>query len=156
MKFTIKRKDVAGESLEIERGTWTGQVKVIQEGKPLSRLKEKNVPFEIRMKDGSRSKLFVLARWLDPIPKLMLGTEEIRLAEPLRMIDYIFGCFPVLMFLVYGALSTLVGFFLLMGNFRILRTKMQPSIKWAAIYAMDIAAFWIVIAIVKFVITNGK
>ena len=156
MKFTIKRKDVTGDLLELERSFWSGRITVVQCGKSLSRQSEKQRPFDVSMRDGTRRRLFVRVRWLDPVPAVFLDQEEILLAEPLRFIDYLFACFPVLMFLVYGALSTLVAFFLLMANFRILRTKMQPSIKWAAIYALDIASFWLVVAIVKFTFTTGK
>jgi hypothetical protein len=155
MKFTISRKDIAGEILELERSALSGRVKVIQGEKPLARLKEKHGPFDLVMADGTHRRLFVRARWLDPVPVVLLEQEAILLAQPLRFIDYIFACFPVLMFLIYGAFSTVTGFFLLMGNFRILRSKMRPSMKWAAIYAMDIAVFWLVIAIVKFVLAKG-
>jgi len=156
MKFSIKRNTIAGETIELERSALSGAVKVSQAGKVLERLKEARSPFPIEMKDRSKKKLYIKARWLDPVPVVFLEEEEILLAEKLRAIDYIFACFPILMFLVYGALSTIAGFFLLMANFRILRTKMQPTVKWAAIYAMDIASFWIVMAIVKFVWSAGK
>lgn len=155
MKFTIKRNDIA-EAVELERSALSGAVKVSQAGKTLERLKESKYPFLIEMKDRSKKKLFIKARWLDPVPVVFLDEEEILLAEKLRVIDHIFACFPILMFLLYGALPTVVGFFLLMGNFRILRTKMQPTIKWAAIYALDIALFWIVMVIVRFAWSNGK
>jgi len=152
MKFTVKRKDVQGETFVVERSALSGRVSVQQGDKPLARLNEKQRPFDIVMKDGAHKKLYVRSRWLDPVPVVLFEQEEILLAERLRWIDYLFGAFPVLMFLVYGAFSTLVGFFLLITNFRILRTKMQPSIKWAAIYALDISVFWIVLAVIKFVV----
>lgn len=157
MKFSVKRKDIAGQSIEIERSLISGSVKVIVDGKQLERIKEKHGPFEIAMKDKTRRKLFVRARWLDPIPTVTLDQEEILLAERLRFIDYLFGCFPICMFLLYGPLPTLIGFFMLMGNFRILRTKMQPTVKWAAIYGLDLVVFWLVAAIVNFAVTTtGK
>lgn len=152
MKFTIKRQDfVQGEALEIERSALSGRLKVRLNGEELAQLKEKGHPFDVTMKDRSHRKLFVRARWLDPVPVVLLDSEEILLAEKLRWIDYMFGCFPALMFLVYGPLPTIIAFFMLMGNFRILRTKMRPTIKWSAIYALDIVLFWIVALLVKFV-----
>jgi hypothetical protein len=151
MKFTVKRKDVQGDTFIVQRSALSGRLSVLQGDKPLSRLNEKQRPFDVLMKDGAHKRLYVRARWLDPVPVVLLEQEEILLAERLRWIDYLFGAFPILMFLVYGAFSTLVGFFLLMANFRILRTRMQPSIKWAAIYALDISVFWIVLAVIKFV-----
>lgn len=155
MKFIIERKDLSGE-IVLSRSPVTARVSVTQNGKELHRLKEKNGPFEVSMKDGTSSRLLVKARWLDPVPVVFLEQESILLAEPLRFIDYLFGCFPIVMFLPYGVLSTLIGFFLLMGNFRILRTKMQPIVKWAAIYAMDIVSFWLVLAIVRFALFTGR
>lgn len=152
MKFTIKRKDFAGgESLELERSPVSGKVKVRLGEQVLEHIKEKGSPFDLTMKDKTHRKLFVRARWLDPVPAVFLDQEEILLAEKLRWIDYLFGCFPALMFLVYGALPTLIAFFMLMANFRILRTKMRPTIKWGAIYALDITLFWIVVGLVQFV-----
>jgi len=150
VKYTIKRQDFA-ETLEIERAPLSGKVKVRMGGVDLQVLKEKGHPFDVTMKDRSHRKLYIKARWLDPVPVILLDTEEILLAEKLRWIDYLFGCFPALMFLVYGALPTIIAFFMLMANFRILRTKMRPTIKWSAIYALDIVLFWLVALIVKFV-----
>lgn len=152
MKFCVRRKDIAGETLEFERSAWTGHVKVRMDGKELQRLNEKNRPFDLPMKDKSRKKIFIRARWLDPVPVVLIDKEEVLLAERLRPIDYIFGCFPISMFLVYGSFSTLIGFFLLLGNFRILRTKMSPTIKWAAIYAGNLAAFWAVTAVINMIL----
>ncbi|MBX9686761.1 MAG: hypothetical protein K2X27_08665 [Candidatus Obscuribacterales bacterium] len=151
MKFSLKRKDIAADSLEIERSALSGFVQVKIDGRPLARLKEKNGPFEVEMKDRSKRKLFVRSRWLDPVPAVFLGDEELLLAEKLRFIDYLFGCFPVLMFLPYGPLPTVIAFILLLLNFRILRTKTQATLKWAAIYALDISLFWLLLALVKFV-----
>lgn len=156
MKFTIKRKDVEGEQIEIERSPVSGRVKVSVGGKELERLKDKNRPFNLKMKDKTHKKMFIHARWLDPVPAVFIDSEEVLLAEKLRVIDYAFGSFPILMFLVYGPFSTVVAFFLLMGNFRILRTRMSPTVKWAAIYAMDIAVFWIVVTIIKLVLSASK
>ncbi len=156
MKFIIKRKDLKGEALELERSPVSGRVKASVDGKALERLKEKNSPFDLVTTDKVHHKLYVRARWLDPVPVVHLDSEEIKLAENLRAIDYFFGCFPIIMFLAYGAISTLVAFFLMMGNFRILRSKMSPTVKWATIYAMDIVAFWAVVAIVKYVWVAGK
>lgn len=156
MKFSIKRKDLKGETLELERSPVSGRVKASLDGKSLERLNEKNRPFDLITRDNKHHKLYVRARWLDPVPVVHIDDEEIKLAENLRAIDYFFGCFPIIMFLAYGALSTLVAFFLMMGNFRILRSKMSPTMKWATIYAMDLAVFLAVVAIVKFVISAGK
>ena len=151
MKFTIKRKELAGETLEIERSAFSGKLLVKQGDKQITPLKEKGRPYELDMKDKSQGRLIIRSRWLDPIPVVMLDNQEILLAEKLRWIDYLFGCFPALMFLVWGPLPTLIAFFMLMANFRILRTKMRPSVKWAAIYALDLLLFWLVVALVKFV-----
>lgn len=156
MKFIIKRKEIAGEILELERSPVSAQVKVSLDGKPLERLKEKRNPFLLPMKDKSSRKLYVRARWLDPVPVVLLDQEEILLAEKLRFIDYLFACFPILMFLVYGPFSTVVAFFLLMGNFRILRTNWKPTVKWAAIYALDLLVFWAVLAVIKLVVNAAK
>lgn len=151
MKFTIKRKEFAGgEPLEIDRSAFSGRVQVRLGEQLLQPTKEKGRPYEITLKGKSQGKLFVRTRWLDPVPAVFLDNEEILLAEKLRWIDYLFGCFPALMFLAYGPLPTLLSFFMLMANFRILRTKMRPSLKWAAIYAMDLVLFWIVYAISQF------
>ncbi len=192
MQFTIKRKDVAGEILKLDRSPYSGRVTVSLDGKELERLKEKGNPYKLPMKDKSFSKLYIKARWLDPVPMVLLDKEldntpgkepdkkpdkkpgkkpgkepakisgekesqkeEILLAEKLRWIDYLFGCFPALMFLFFGPLPTLVAFFMLMANFRILRSKWRPTVKWAAIYALDMVLFWIVYALVKFVVRNS-
>lgn len=155
MKFTIKRQDIDGQ-LEIERFFWSGQIKACLAGKPLERVKEKGFPFIVPMKNGKNCKLIIKTGWLDPVPRLYLDQEEIRLAEPLRPIDYIFACFPVLMFLAYGPLATVLAFFLLMANFRILRSKSKPSLKWTSIYALNIVSFWLIIAIARFAWSNSN
>lgn len=156
MKFIIKRNDLKGEALELERSPVSGRVKASVDGQLLERLKEKNNPFVLVTRDNKNHKLYVRARWLDPVPVVHIDNEEIRLAENLRAIDYFFGCFPIIMFLAYGPLSTLIAFFLMMANFRILRSKMSPTVKWATIYAMDITVFWAVVTVANFILAAGK
>ncbi|MBX9721919.1 MAG: hypothetical protein K2X81_11030, partial [Candidatus Obscuribacterales bacterium] len=152
---TIKRKEFAGELLTIEQQPFSGRIAVNLDEKPLERLKEKPCPFDLPMKDKSHRKLFIRARFLDPVPAVFIDDEEILLAEKFRAIDYIFACFPILMYLVLGALPTIVAFFVLKANFKILRSKMRPSVKWAAVYGLDLLVFWIVYSMAIFAWGSG-
>lgn len=156
MKFTIEREDLS-EPLVLERPFWSGALKAYLGKTPLPRIKEKGFPFafELPARKNTMRKLLIKPGWLDPVPQVFIDTEEVKLAEKLRGIDYCFACFPVLMFLPYGPLATVCAFFLLLTSFRVLRTKSRPSLKWAAIYALYIAVFWLILAIARFAWSKG-
>lgn len=156
MKYTIKRKDIAGETVELIQAPFSGRVVAQAGGVSLERVSEKFAPFLVKMKDGSTKKLTVRARLLDPVPTVYLDEEEILLARHLHIVECIFAALPILMFLIHGALATLLAFFLLLANFRILRSSMNPTVRWCAIYALNIVVYWIFAFFIKLIFQGVK
>lgn len=152
MQYSIKRKDIAGESIELQQAPISGKVVANNDGKPLERSKEKYGPFQVRMKDGTVKRLFVRPRLLDPVPTVHLEDEEILLARKLFVVEYVFAAVPILMFLIHGPIATVIAFVLLLTNFRILRTKWMPTLKWCAIYALSIVVYWVFALILKLIL----
>lgn len=141
MHFSINRKDVTGGTIELDKTAVSGRVDVKVSGQSVERLKEKDAPFVIPMKDGSSKKLVLKMHLLDPVPAVFLDGEEILLARKLRVIECIFAFVPILMFLVHGPVLTVLAFFILLANFRILRSTWMPTVRWCAIYALSIAIY---------------
>lgn len=141
MHFSINRKDVSGELIELDKTTLSGRINVKVAGESVPRLKEKDAPFVIPMKDGSKKNLVVKMHLLDPVPAIFLDGEEILLARKLLIIECVFAFLPILMFLVHGPVLTLLAFFILLANFRILRSQWLPTIRWCAIYALSIVIY---------------
>lgn len=141
MHFSITRKDVAGGAIELDKPAVFGRLDVKVAGTSVERLKAKDAPFPIQMKDGSTKNLVVKPHLLDPVPAVSLDGEEILLERKLRVVECIFAFVPILMFLVHGPLLTLLAFFILLTNFHILRTKWMPTVRWCAIYALSITIY---------------
>jgi hypothetical protein len=139
--FTISRKDVAGGAIEIDKTVLSGRLDVKVAGNSVHRLKEKGAPFLIPMKDGSSKQLILKMHLLDPVPAAFLDGEEILLARKLRVIECIFAFLPIMMFMPHGPLMTLLAFFILLANFRLLRTTWMPTLRWCAIYALSISIY---------------
>lgn len=141
MHFSVSRKDVAGGSIELDKTTLSGKINVKVAGESVKRLKEKDAPFVIPMKDGTNKNLVVKMHLLDPVPAIFLDGEEILLARKLRVVECVFAFLPILMFLVHGPVLTLLAFFILLANFHILRSQWMPTLRWCAIYALSIVIY---------------
>lgn len=142
LDFTINRKDVAGGKIELHKTALSGHIEVTVDGQKVQRLKEEKAPFPIKMKDGSVKKLTLKMRLLDPVPSVYLDGEEILLARKLLVVECVFAFLPIMMFLIHGPIATVLAFFVLLANFRILRLSWMPTVRWAAIYALSIILYW--------------
>ncbi|MBY0358370.1 MAG: hypothetical protein K2W82_10250 [Candidatus Obscuribacterales bacterium] len=141
MNFKINRQDIIDGTIELHSSNWGGRASANLDGKQLERAREKGWPFIVPGKKGKSHKLYVRAHFLDPVPAVTLDQQEILLAEKLRIVDCFFAVLPIGMFIGHGPLPTLLGYFVVSANFKILRSKWMPTLKWAAIYALSIAVF---------------
>lgn len=128
-----------------------GRAKVQLDGKYLERSKEKGSPFLVRDKEGNIRQLRIKAHFFDPVPVILLDQEEILLAERLRVIDCLLAILPIGMFIGRGPLPTLIGYFVITANFRILRTRLSPTVKWVAVYALSLAVFYLTVTLANFI-----
>lgn len=151
MKFKIHKDELFSGTLELESAILGGSARALLNGDPLARAKEKGAPFLLKVKDGTTQKLYVRPHFLDPVPSVFLEQKEILIAEKLRPVDCFLAILPLGMFIGHGPLPAVIGYFVIVSNFKILRTKWLPSLKWAAIYGLSISVFYLISLLTGFI-----
>lgn len=84
MKKIFPIEGLENLEIEIDQSLWTGKTKIYSNGEPITKRKQDKY-YEIKMEDGSIKKLIIKRTSFDPIPRIYIDKQEIKLARNLRV-----------------------------------------------------------------------
>ncbi|HEX7117840.1 MAG TPA: hypothetical protein VF212_03585 [Longimicrobiales bacterium] len=123
MQWFFRLPGTQAPLLRLERSPWTGRVRMYANGREVKRVKRKGRPFVIELADGTTREVFIKARGLDYLPRVMSAGKEIYLDRRLTWFEWLLGGLPFLLVVNGGALGGGLGAVGLMLNLRVLRSR---------------------------------
>ena len=98
----------------------------------------------LRNNAGEEIEIRIKYYLLDPIPKIWVDGDIIRLAPPLKIIEYVWLGFIVVLFFFGGIVGIFCAFWAIYFNFRVFRSRLPVFAKFlitGVISALAIAAY---------------
>ena len=139
MSYIAKIEGFEYQNIEAKVSFWSGP-KLLVNGEPAPK-GSKRGEMVLQRNDGKQ----VTARWkpqflgLD-VPQLVVGEKAIRLVEPLKWYQWIWGGWPVLLLFAGGALGAMAGMIAVAINARVFRAEMNDVLKYLVSGAVSILA----------------
>jgi hypothetical protein len=146
MNLKIDHQNFITKKLELVPATWKSSSKLLLDEKEVKKEKGK---FTVVGDDGNESLITFKSSFLDPVPKVFIGEEEIKLVEPLKLYEYLWIFLPILLVFGGGALGGLVGVISIYSSFRIFRSDRGVLAKYLR------AGLNSILAVVSFFILAG-
>ena len=97
--------------------------------------------FYLRSNVGSMTAVKFKARFLDPIPNLIVGGQTIQLAPPLAWYQYASMSIPIILVFLGGAIGGLCGGLAAGISSRIFRSDRSEGLKYALTGLISLGAF---------------
>lgn len=129
MSYAVHLEGFENQNLAVHAGFWTGP-RLLVNGEPAPRGSRRGEML-LRRNDGTP----VTARWkpqvlgLD-VPQLVVEGKTVRLVEPLRWYQLLWGGWPILLIFLGGALGALAGFIGFLINTRLFRAPLNGFLKY--------------------------
>ena len=139
MSYAVNIEGFEGQSIGVNVGFWTG-AKLLVNGEPAPK-GSKRGEMLLQRNDGTQ----LIAKWkpqvlgLD-VPQLVADGKLIKLVEPLKWYQLIWGGWPILMIFMGGALGAIVGVIGFLINTRIFRANLNGVVKYLATGIISVLA----------------
>ncbi len=149
MDFVIAHPGFQRHSLSFRPARLFGSSAVLLDGVPVKRVKGKYI---IKNDAGDDVVIQLRPSLIDPVPLVMIGTENVRLVAPLRWFEYAWVGFPVLLVFAGGALGGGIGAFAAFSNSRIFRSERSTAARYALtglVSLVSLAAFGILAVVIQ-------
>ncbi len=156
MSYAINMDGFEGQKIGVNYSFWTG-AKLLVNGQPAPKGKKRGEMI-LQRDDGTP----VTIKWkpqvlgLD-VPQLEAEGKTIRLVEPLKWYQLVWGGWPILMIFFGGALGAIAGFIGFLINTKIFRTQMSGILKYVLaglVSVLSVVAYF-VLAILFTILTQS-
>lgn len=155
MQYPLSLPGFENRRLLVETGGFWSGAKIMIDGEPAPK-GPKRGQFLLRRNDGTE----IIAQlrvhnFLDPVPQVVIGGENIQIAEPLKWYQWVWGGFPFALAIIGGALGGLVGGIALVINGRIFRSDIKNPTKYlltGIISTITVIAFFILAVLLNLTI----
>ena len=157
MDLPIKHEAFAGRGLALRTaGFFKGPRLIIDGGE----VKGKRLRFSLRDNSGQEREIRLKTNGLDPVPKVQIGGQAIKLARPLAWYEYAWMGIPIALVFVGGGLGALFGLAAVYSSARIFRSDRGTASKYglSALISLGAAlAFFVAALVVQLLIgPRGK
>lgn len=140
MDIPVKLPGMEGQNLALRTaGTFSG-AKLMLNGEPVAK---QNGCFNLRSNAGSTLAVKFKARFLDPIPNLVVGGQTIQLMPALPWYQYLWMSLPIVLVFAGGAIGGLCGGLAAGVSSRIFRSGHTEGMKYAITGLISLAAFFV-------------
>jgi hypothetical protein len=129
MSYTVTMEGFEGQNMEVSTSFWTAP-KLLVNGQPASKGKKRGEMI-LQRNDGTQ----ITAKWKPQIlgldvPQLVADGKTVKLVEPLKWYQLIWGGWPILLLFLDGFLGALTGCIGFVINTRIFRAEMNGGLKY--------------------------
>lgn len=154
MSYAVNMEGFEGQNIGVNVGFWSGP-KLLVNGQPAPK-GNKRGEMVLKRNDGTQ----ITAKWkpqvlgLD-VPQLVADGKTIKLVEPLKWYQLIWGGWPILMIFFGGALGAIAGFIGFLINTKIFRAQMSGILKYIVtglVCLLSVAAYFIMAVIFSMVV----
>lgn len=146
MKIPINHPGFAGRELYLQTPGLLSGAQLYLDG---TRVQKHKGTYLLRDNAGQETTAKLKATPFDPIPRVQIGDDTIRLAEPLKWYEYVWMCLPVGLLFVGGALGGGLGAGAAYGNALVFRSGHSTALKYV------LTGLVTVVAVVLFVVIAG-
>jgi len=128
MKFPLELEGFEGQSIIVEGPGFVRHPRILINGKQAPKGPKR---FSCVMKRNDGFKILVEIRpiFLDPVPRIFVENEEIKLAKPLNAFQWIWSGIPILLIFVGGIVGGFLGAAAFWFNARIFRSNEIGSVE---------------------------
>lgn len=150
MRYEVKHPAFVKRQLSVET---TGKLIIVPRlfvnGEPATSVPGKYNHYLLASDAGVDTAIRFKTRYPDPIPKLMVGNDEIDLVPALQWYEYAWILLPYGLVTIGGAVGGLCGFLAVAANSRILRSERGALVRYLQSLMVTIVAVfvWLVIAV---------
>jgi hypothetical protein len=136
MRYSLNIKGFEGQNIQAEISYWSGP-KLLVNGMPVQKGKTR-ADLLLQRNDGRQVPAYWKMQGLGfDVPQLVVDNEVIKLVEPLKWFEWLWGGLPLFLVFIggfFGALTGLLGFFF---NAQIFRTRINGFLKYLATGAIS-------------------
>ncbi len=137
MELIIEHKDFSKNKLSLTTAGFFRGSKIFLNDRELSKEKRKYIA---QNDQNEQVTIKLKNRLIDPIPKVEIDDQEIEIAPPLKIIEYIWMALPVLLVFGGGALGGVCGFIAAYSSSRIFRSNKNTLTKYLQTGLISITA----------------
>jgi len=138
MDIPVALPGMEGQKLALRlAGTFSGAKLVLND----QEVGKQNGQFFLRSNIGSTLAVKFKARFLDPIPNLIVGGQTIELAPPLAWYQYVWMAIPIVLVFLGGLIGGLFGGLAAGISSRIFRSDRSEGMKYALTGLISLGAF---------------
>ncbi len=130
-----------------------GNPKILVDGNPAPQATKKN-QFLVKRDDGADAIAELkITNLLDPVPTVILDGTPVKVTNSLAWYEYLAIGSPMILAGIGGAVGGAVGGTAAFMNGRIMRSQLDPAMRYAAAFGVAIAAFAVWFSIVLLIRT---
>lgn len=118
-----------GQSIQVQANKKIKACSLAVNGQP-AQVAGKKGQYLLRRNDGTEVTAFFKAGFPDPAPVLMVGSQAVRLVEPLAWYELAWCAFPLLLIALGGLLGALCGLAATSANTQIFRSQKNPALRY--------------------------
>ncbi len=119
-------------------------------------LKGKRGTYVVKTQNGSNCTIKLKYTYFDPIPKIDIDGQIIKLVDPLKWYQYLWMGLPIIIAVDHGLFSKLIGLSTVRMNLQIFRGDKKPWIKYLHTGILSLSAAAAYISIVMMILNLVK
>lgn len=149
MEVVINHEKLQGRRITVQTAGFFRGVRLLSNGNPVE---GKRGTYTVRDTHGREVRVKVKSHLLDPIPRVEIDGEDLRLARPLTWYEYVWMGLPIILVFGGGALGALIGIVATYASARIFRSERAPVGKYLISALISLAAvvlFFILVTILE-------
>lgn len=129
MKIPIELVGFEGQDLTLETAGMFKRARIIINDKPAAKGSKRD-QFVINDNNGFKVVVQLQQSFFDPVPKLVVDGQSIKLAKPLNTLQWIWSAIPIVLVFVGGAIGGAIGAGAFWINLRVFRSEMGALEKY--------------------------
>jgi len=129
MKIPIELVGFEGQDLTLETAGMFRGARIIVNGRPAAKGSKRD-QFVINDNNGFKVVVQLQQSIFDPVPKLVVDGQSIRLAKPLNALQWIWSAIPIVLVFIGGAIGGAIGAGAFWINLRVFRSEMASLEKY--------------------------
>lgn len=155
MRYEIEHSEFKGKKLAVRSAGWFSGSQVSVDGVSI---KERKGAYPVIGDSGAETLVQLRSRFLDPVPKVVIGEEIIELESPLKWYEYLWIGIPILLIIAGGAFGALCGVMATIVSGKIFRGQRGTFAKYglSALSSLAAAAVYLVFAIIIHLVFNDN
>lgn len=139
MRIDVEHPRFEHTGLQLDTGGIFGSPGLFLDGRELQ--PDDDGTYFVEDGQGEKASIRVKNTAFDPIPRLMIDSDEHTVVEPLRWFEWVWVGIPFILIPIGGCLGGGLGGMALVINATIFRTTDNTPLKWGATAGVSIAAF---------------